>query len=86
MAIGVMGWASTFGRLLTAIAAVQDEPWLHALLLGMMRRRGYGVLANTSFNSRGHPILNSAKTALELLDSTPELDKVLIEDWLFSKS
>jgi predicted NodU family carbamoyl transferase len=42
-------------------------------------------LANTSFNSRGHPILNTAKTALELLDSTPELDKVLIEDWLFSK-
>ena len=66
-------------------AAVQDEPWLHALLLAIMRRRGYGVLANTSFNSRGHPILNTAKTALELLDSTPELDKVLIEDWLFSK-
>ena len=43
------------------------------------------MLINTSFNSRGKPILNSAREALELLRDCRELDFVLVEDWLFAK-
>ena len=47
--------------------------------------RGYALLINTSFNTRGRPILNTLSEALELLRSCPELDFVLVEDWLFRK-
>merc|ERR1712177_159229 len=36
-----------------------DEPWIHALLLAVGRRTGLAALINTSFNSRGKPIVNS---------------------------
>ena len=36
-----------------------DEPWLNALLLAVGRRTGLAALINTSFNTKGHPIVNS---------------------------
>ncbi|CAE7776819.1 cmcH, partial [Symbiodinium pilosum] len=62
-----------------------DEPWLNALLLAVGRRTGLAALINTSFNTKGHPIVNSVRESLKLLDDLPDLDFVLIEDWLFHK-
>jgi carbamoyltransferase len=61
------------------------EPWLHQLLSAVKKEIGYGVLINTSFNSKGKPILNTISEALELLNECPDLDYVLINDWLFEK-
>ena len=56
-----------------------DEPWLHALLLAVKKRTGWAVLINTSFNTKGRPILNTAAEALDLLRDSPDLDAVLLE-------
>merc|ERR1712187_536205 len=58
-----------------------DEPWLHSLLHAVGRRTGLAVLINTSFNSRGKPIVNSVRDCLEMLRELEDLDYVLIEDW-----
>ena len=63
-----------------------NEPWLHSLLEAMKAKTGWGVLINTSFNSRGKPILNTLAEALNLLRDCEDLDYVLVEDWLFAKS
>ena len=58
---------SHFYELLTEYATMSDIP----------------VLLNTSFNSRGKPILSTIYDALNILKET-ELDYVVIEDYLFS--
>lgn len=63
----------------------EDEPFIHALLLAVGRRTGLAALINTSFNTKGKPITNSLAESLEMLDQLPDLDYVLIEDWLFRK-
>ena len=63
-----------------------DEPWLHALLTAVKAESGWGLLINTSFNTKGKPILNTLEEALALLRDCEDLDYVLVEDWLFSKS
>jgi len=60
-----------------------DEPWLHSLLLAVGRRTGLAALINTSFNSKGKPIVNTISESLKMLDEHVDLDYVLIEDWLF---
>merc|ERR1719424_1166927 len=60
-----------------------DEPWVHSLLLAVGKLTGLAALINTSFNSRGLPITNTVRESLHMLDTLPELDYVLIEDWLF---
>merc|ERR1711879_575681 len=60
-----------------------DEPWVHSLLLAVGRLTGLAALINTSFNSRGKPITNTVRESLHMLETLPELDYVLIEDWLF---
>ena len=62
-----------------------DEPWLHALLLAVGRLTGIAALINTSFNTRGKPICNTVKEALAMLEDLPDLDYVLIGDWLFRR-
>ena len=59
------------------VVAPDDEPWLHALLLAVKRRTGWAVLINTSFNTKGSPILNTAAEVLDLLRDSPDLDAVL---------
>merc|ERR1712039_615437 len=44
-----------------------DEPWLHALLLAVGRLTGLAALINTSFNSKGKPIINTVLGSLQLL-------------------
>lgn len=60
-----------------------DEPWIHQLLLAVAKHTGLAALINTSFNARGQPIANSIKECLKMLTELPDLDYVLIEDWLF---
>lgn len=69
----------TFSRGNAAPAAKNDEDNdKHA-------EEGWAVLINTSFNTRGLPILNTCAEALELLRLSADLDLVLVEDWLFAK-
>lgn len=60
-----------------------DEPWIHSLLLAIGRRTGLAAVINTSFNTRGKPIVNTVRSCLKMLDTLEDLDFVLIEDWLF---
>ncbi len=60
------------------------NPWLHEVLVEVGKQTGYPILLNTSFNSKGKPLLNKASTALELLRTT-SLSHVLLEDRLIEK-
>jgi predicted NodU family carbamoyl transferase len=63
-----------------------SDPWVYDLLAAVKRRTGWGVLINTSFNTKGKPILNTVAEALALLRDCEDLDYVLIEDFLFAKA
>eukprot|EP01012_Entosiphon_sulcatum_P010441 TRINITY_DN16103_c0_g1_i1.p1 TRINITY_DN16103_c0_g1~~TRINITY_DN16103_c0_g1_i1.p1 ORF type:complete len:569 (+),score=116.20 TRINITY_DN16103_c0_g1_i1:33-1709(+) len=63
-----------------------QNPWLHKLLLAVGTRIGEPVVINTSFNTKGRPIINTIAEALELLQKLDDLDYVLVEDYLFKKS
>jgi len=63
----------------------EDEPWIHALLMAVGKLTGLASLINTSFNTKGKPIINTVRESLKALDELPDLDFVLIEDWLFAK-
>eukprot|EP00933_Yihiella_yeosuensis_P016348 TRINITY_DN14003_c0_g1_i1.p1 TRINITY_DN14003_c0_g1~~TRINITY_DN14003_c0_g1_i1.p1 ORF type:complete len:137 (-),score=17.98 TRINITY_DN14003_c0_g1_i1:144-554(-) len=60
-----------------------DEPWIHALLIAVGGWTGLAALINTSFNTKGKPIVNTVRGCLEMLEDLPDLDFVVIEDWLF---
>ena len=68
--------------------AVADEPWLHAVLAEVKRLTGLGMLCNTSFNTKGEPMVNYAADALCLLCWLHKdgLGLVLIHDWLFERA
>ena len=63
----------------------EDEPWVHALLMAVGKLTGLASLINTSFNTKGKPIINTVRESLKALNELPDLDFVLIEDWLFAK-
>ena len=58
---------------------------LEALAVGRRAASGLPLLVNTSFNTKGRPILNTAAEAVRLLCALPDLDYVAIEGWLFDK-
>lgn len=58
---------------------------LHALLQAFGRRTGVPVLVNTSFNTRGEPIVCTPRDALESFCSTP-LDALAIGPFILDKS
>lgn len=62
----------------------ESNPWLHDVLVEIGVLTGHPILLNTSFNSKGKPLINKASTALELLKTT-SLSHVLIEDKLIEK-
>jgi carbamoyltransferase len=63
----------------------RDNIWLWKLLKAMKKKTGKAMLCNTSFNTRGKPILNKLSEAMKMLFELPDLDYVLIDDILFSK-
>ena len=62
------------------------DVWLWSLLEAVGRATGRALLINTSFNTKGRPILNTASEALALLRDCEDLDFVVLEHWLFSKA
>merc|ERR1719356_428467 len=60
-----------------------DEPWLHSLLHAVKKWTGLAALINTSLNSKGRPITNRVSECLQMLREIPDLDYLLIENWLF---
>ncbi|HBT32193.1 MAG TPA: carbamoyltransferase [Pusillimonas sp.] len=62
-----------------------QNPLLHELLCAFEKRTGIPVLVNTSFNTRGEPIVCSPRDALESFWTSP-LDALLIGSYLVEKS
>jgi len=62
----------------------QSNPRYRALLEAFEQRTGVPVLVNTSFNSRGQPIVCSPRDAIEAFYSTP-LDALVIGSFLLTK-
>ena len=54
-------------------------PWLHALLMRVKELTGWAVLINTSFNTRGKPILNTVAEALALLRDSPAMNAAVVD-------
>ena len=61
------------------------NPRYRELLAAFERRTGVPVLVNTSFNSRGQPIVCSPRDAIEAFYSTP-LDALVIGSFLLTKN
>ena len=68
------------------------DEFMHALLAAIARvsEHGLGVLINTSFNTKGKPIVNIAAEALAMLCTLPDLTHVVVADaagvfWLFQE-
>ncbi|MDD4156431.1 MAG: carbamoyltransferase C-terminal domain-containing protein [Candidatus Cloacimonetes bacterium] len=68
---------------LQTVSSVQNK-WLYDLLSEVEAISGFPILLNTSFNTKGKPLLNSTSEAIEILKST-DLTHVIIEDLIFYK-
>lgn len=62
----------------------QQNSWLYDLLTEFERLSGYGALLNTSFNSKGLPMLTCISEALRVFFET-DIDCLVIENLLFRK-
>lgn len=62
----------------------ENETFLHELLVEFGKLTGIEVLANTSFNSKGKPIINDTDEAIDLFLNT-EIDFLYIDGNLFDK-
>lgn len=60
----------------------ETESWLFDLLLAVGALTGAPLLANTSLNLKGQPILNRATDALSLFRTQKEIDVLVLEDWI----
>ena len=63
----------------------EQNEFLYDLLTELDKRRGLGVLLNTSFNIAGKPILNTYKDALWVLDNK-QMDLLILEDYIIRKA
>jgi carbamoyltransferase len=61
-----------------------QHPLYYDLLAAFHRRTGVPVLVNTSFNTRGEPIVNTPRDALESFWTSP-LDALVIGPFLIEK-
>jgi len=62
----------------------KQHPLYHALLTAFHERTGVPVLVNTSFNTRGEPIVCTPRDAVECFWTSP-LDALIIGSWLLEK-
>jgi len=60
------------------------NPRYHALILAFKEITGYGIVANTSFNVRGEPIVRTPEDAYKCFMRT-EMDALVIEDCVLLK-
>ncbi len=64
--------------------AAEDNPVLHAIIDEFRALTGVAVILNTSFNLRGHPIVNTPEEAFATFCSGG-IDLLLMEDYLLIK-
>jgi carbamoyltransferase len=69
-------------RVQTVTAA--QNPWLFETLGEFAGLGGFGALVNTSFNTKGRPMVTHVDDAMHLLKTT-DLDALVIDDWLFKR-
>lgn len=62
----------------------KQNPWLYEVLTEFHDLSGHGALLNTSFNSKGKPMVARISDALSIFFTT-DIDYLLIENWLFRK-
>lgn len=60
----------------------EQNPWLFQLLTAFESIKGYGVLLNTSFNTKGKPILSTIAEVIDNLRTT-DIDYAFVEGYLF---
>ena len=63
----------------------EQNAWIYDVLTAFERVSGFGVLVNTSFNSKGRPMVTSVVDAIDLFLTT-DLDCLVIDAWLFRKA
>ena len=63
----------------------KNEAFLHSLLVEVGKLTGYEVLINTSFNTKGRPIINDIDEAFALLDGS-EIDYLYVDGYLFESN
>jgi carbamoyltransferase len=63
----------------------KNEAFLHSLLVEVGKFTGYEVLINTSFNTKGRPIINDIDEAFDLLDGS-EIDYLYVDGFLFGRA
>ena len=63
----------------------QQDPWLWALLQELGRLTGWPIVANSSFNRKGQAMINTLDASFLLLDGTPELSGLVVEEWWFEQ-
>jgi carbamoyltransferase len=63
----------------------KKEAFLHELLVEVGKLTGYEVLINTSFNTKGRPIINDIDEAFALLDES-EIDYLYVDGFLFERN
>ena len=64
----------------------KNNPWMWELLNLIGQRTGASILINTSFNAHGRPIVNTIRQSIKLLLESEDLDFLVVEDYLFTKS
>jgi len=62
----------------------EDNSMLYGLIKKFQEKTGVPLLMNTSLNDRNKPIVNDAKTIIDLLSAT-ELDHAVINNEFYSK-
>ena len=62
-----------------------DNPFIHDLISMYKEKEGRAALLNTSFNTHGHPIVNTAQEALDVFDETPT-DVLILDDFMICKT
>ncbi len=75
----------TDGTARVQTVTARQNPLLHELLTEFEARTGVPVLVNTSFNTRGEPVVCSPRDALESFWTSP-LDALLIGSYLIEKT
>lgn len=63
----------------------EQNAWLFDVLTEFERLAGFGVLLNTSFNSKGRPMVTRIADAIDVFLAT-DIDCLVIESWLFRKA
>ncbi len=82
-AAALSGAAHLDGSARFQTVSLHADPWMHALLVAVGALFGWPVLLNTSLNVKGRPIVNLISRAFEIFDNEPEIDFLIVEQFLF---